>query len=241
MPTLHFDNYPSQNRQYFQFVTKVKQLLTNINIFLKWVEILILPCFFLFSLFFAFNLKPECISGLCNINWLDFNFGLLKWQYSDTLFNLIADFAMPFLTINGIVRIGLTFWINKKDGNFEWFFYLGLLGFILCYYFLSFNFESFAYIHAPGNKVFEESSIVEIILGGLVLSGFLVFRDKYNWDRASFFTKFRLLFYSIHLIICIVNVNFGIIFFVLSLPFQVMVDLRRQNHIHYNDPIWKQS
>lgn len=241
MSNIHFDNYPSQTSQTFQLIKKVKKVLSYFNAFLKWAEIIVLPCFLVFCLYFIFTLKPECITGQCGLNWLNFNFGLFHWQYSSNLFNFIADFAMPFLAIDGLIRIGLTFWINKKEGGFEWLFYLGLLGFALCYYFLSLNFESFAYIHAPGNKVSEESGVVEAILAGLILSGFLVFRDKYNWDRASFFTKFRLLFYSIHLIVCVVNINFGIILFLFSIPFQVIVDLRRRNHVHYSDPMWMEE
>jgi hypothetical protein len=238
MTNIHFDNYPSLTGQKYQFIKKVKKALAAVNVFLKWAEIVILPLFLIFCVYFTFTQKPGCIAGECNVNWLILNLGFSKAQYAGNLFNFIADYGMPFLAIDGLIRIGLTFWINKKEGNFEWLFYLGLLGFSLCYYFLSLNFESFAYIHAPGNKVSEEAPVVEAILAGLITSGFLVFRDKYNWDRASFFTKFRLLFYSVHLVVCVVNINFGIIFFLLSVPFQVIVDLRRRNHVHYIDPVW---
>lgn len=241
MSDIHFDNYTSLSGKQYLFIKKIKKLLCSVNVFLKWAEIVLLPVFFLFCIYFIFTQQSSCISLECNSKWLNLDLGFAKLQYSDTLFNFIADYGMPFLAINGLIRIGLTFWINKKDGNFEWLFYCGLVGFAFCYYFLSLNFESFAYIHAPGNKVSEESPVVEVILVGLVVSGFLVFRDKYNWDRASFFTKFRLMFYSIHLVFCIININFGIIFFLLSLPFQVIVDLRRRNHVHYSDPLWLQE
>jgi hypothetical protein len=241
MSNIHFDNYPSHTGKQYRFIRKVKKALAAINVFLKWAEIIILPAFLVFCIYFIFTQKSSCISGVCNVNWLNLNFGLFQLRYSDNLFNFIADYGMPFLAIDGLIRIGLTFWINKKEGGFEWFFYFGLVGFALCYYFLSLNFESFAYIHAPGNKVSEETLVVEAILAGLIVSGFLVFRDKYNWDRASFFTKFRLLFYSIHLVISVVNINFGIIFFLLSIPFQVIVDLRRRNHIHYQSPAWMEE
>jgi hypothetical protein len=238
MSNIHFDNYPSHIGKQYEFIKKVKKVFAKVNILLKWAEIVILPTFFLFCIYFFFAQKPECIAGICNLNWLNLDLGLFKLQYTGNLFNFIADYGMPFLAIDGLVRIGLTFWINKKEGGFEWLFYFGLIGFAFCYYFLSLNFESFAYIHAPGNKVSEEAPIVEAILAGIIASGFLVFRDKYNWDRASFFTKFRLLFYSIHLVVCVVNINFGIIFFLISIPFQVIVDLRRRNHVHYSDPLW---
>ena len=241
MSDIHFDNYPSQTGKQYQLIKKIKKAVSRINVVLKWAEIIILPTFLLFCIYFIFTQKSNCISGQCNINWLNIDFGLFRFYYSNNLFNFIADYAMPFLAIDGLLRIGLTFWINKKEGNFEWLFYLGLIGFALCYYFLSISFESFAYIHAPGNKVYEEAPIVEVILAGFIISGLLVFRDKYNWDRASFFTKFRLIFYSIHLVVCIVNINFGIIFFLLSIPLQLLVDLRRRNHIHYNDPLWMQE
>jgi hypothetical protein len=241
MSNIHFDNYPSRTGKQYRFIKSIKKFLSYINVSLKWVEIVVLPSFLIFCVYFIFTQKTGCITGDCNINWLNINVGFFKLQYSDNLFNFIADYGMPFLAIDGLIRIGLTFWINKKEGNFEWLFYLGLVGFAICYYFLSLNFESFAYIHAPGNKVSEEAPVVEAILAGLIASGFLVFRDKYNWDRASFFTKFRLLFYSVHLVICVVNINFGIIFFLLSIPFQLIVDLRRRNHIHYSDPIWTQE
>lgn len=238
MPNVHFDNYPSQTGKKYQFTRKIKKALASINLFLKWAEIVVLPVFLIFCFYFIFNQKPSCITSQCDFNWINLDIGAFRLRYSDNLFNFIADYGMPFLAIDGLIRIGLTFWINKKEGNFEWLFYLGLVGFALCYYFLSLNFESFAYIHAPGNKVSEEAPIVEAILSGLIISGFLIFRDKYNWDRASFFTKFRLLFYSIHLVVCVVNINFGIIFFLLSIPFQLIVDLRRRNHFHYNDSAW---
>lgn len=241
MSDTHFDNYPSRTGKQYQATVHLKKILARLNVVLKWAEIVVLPCFLLFCIYFFLTQKPQCISGVCDLNWLNLNLGLFRLQYSDNLFNFIADYAIPFLAIDGLIRIGLTFWINKKEGNFEWLFYLGLVGFAVCYYFLSLNFESFAYIHAPGNKVSEEAPVVEAILGGLIASGFLVFRDKYNWDRASFFTKFRLLFYSIHLIVCVVNINFGIIFFLLSIPFQVIVDLRRRNHVHYSNPLWMEE
>jgi hypothetical protein len=241
MSNIHFDNYPSQTGKQYRALIHLKKILAKVNSFLKWAEIVILPAFLIFCIYFIFNQKSGCISGECNVHWLNFNLGSFRLQYSDNLFNFISDYGMPFLAIDGLFRIGLTFWINKKEGNFEWLFYLGLVGFVLCYYFLSLNFESFAYIHAPGNKVSEEAPVVEAILAGLIVSGFLVFRDKYNWDRASFFTKFRLLFYSIHLVVCVVNINFGIIFFLLSIPFQLIVDLRRRNHVHYHDPMWMEE
>jgi hypothetical protein len=43
------------------------------------------------------------------------------------------------------------------------------------------------------------------------------------------------------LVVCVVNINFGIIFFLLSIPFQVIVDLRHRNHIHYTDPVWMEE
>jgi hypothetical protein len=241
MSNVHFDNYPSHTGKQYRALIYIKKILAKINSFLKWAEIIILPAFLAFCIYFILTQKSGCISGECGVNWLNLSLGSFKLQYSDNLFNFIADYGMPFLAIDGLIRIGLTFWINKKEGNFEWLFYLGLVGFALCYYFLSLNFESFAYIHAPGNKVSEEAPVVEAILAGLIVSGFLVFRDKYNWDRASFFTKFRLIFYSIHLIVCVVNINFGIIFFLLSIPFQLIVDLRRRNHVHYRNPMWMEE
>jgi hypothetical protein len=235
----HFDNIPSQfNDRSFKIKQQINKFLIPLNIFLKWAEIIFLPILLIFCIYFVFTQKPECISGNCGISWIDLNLGFFRLEYSQSLFNFIVDYAMPFLAIDGLVRIGLTFWINKKEGGFEWLFYLGLIGFAVCYFLLSRNFESFLYISSSSEKVFDEPIIVEFVLGCLILSGFLVFRDKYNWDRASFFTKFRLMFYSFHLVVCIININFGVLLFLISLPFQVTVDLRRKNHIHYDDSMW---
>jgi hypothetical protein len=242
MPESHFDNYNSQfNDKSYKIKKRITKFLVPLNVFLKVAEIIILPIFLIFCILFIFTKKPECISGICETSWIDINLGLFKLEYSQSLFNFIIDYAMPFLAIDGLLRIALTFWINKKEGKFEWFFYIGLVGFAACYFLLSQNYESFAYIHAPGTKVSAESSVVELILGVLVISGFMVFRDKYNWDRASFFTKFRLMFYSFNLVVAIANINFAILMFLISIPLQVLVDLRRRNHVHYHDPLWLQQ
>jgi hypothetical protein len=239
MSDVHFDNYPSELTGKAQKAkTQIKKALVKINVFLKWVEIVLLPVFLGYFIFLAFTQKTECISGLCQNSWLYLNLGLFQIEYSQSLFNFIIDYAIPFFAIDGLVRIGLTFWINKREGKFEWFFYAGLIGLASCYYLLSRFYESFAYIHAPGTNVSAESNVVELILAVLVVSGFMLFREKYNWDRASFFTKFRLMFYSFHLVVCIANINFGIILFLVSIPFQVLVDFRGRNHVHYHDPLW---
>lgn len=213
--------------------------LLKFNKFLKYLDFSLFIVFFSFFIWFITKIDNNCINTICTTKWLDLsNYGIMWAVYQDTFFSFFVKFVMPVFTTLGLLRVALTFFVNKKEGALEVFFYLGILIFGYSYILISQYASEFLYIYAPSNTVHPESGQVSSLLFLLIIGSLILFHDKKNWDRASFFTKIRLIFYCVLIVFCVININFGIVFFLVFTPFLMLIDLHKRNHIHYNHPKW---
>ena len=217
----------------------LKLFLFKINKFLKYLDFTLLLSFIIFFVWFILTIDNKCINIVCNTKWLDLSqYGLAWVIYEGTFFSFFLKFLLPIFTTLGLLRVGLTFFMNKREGFFEVFFYLGLLIFGYSYFLVSQFAQEFLYIYAPSNSVHPESGQVSSLLFLLIIGSLVLFKDKKNWDRSSFFTKIRLIFYCLLVVFCVININFGIVFFLVFTPILMVVDLNKTNHIHYRHPKW---
>ena len=199
---------------------KNKLILTNEV--LRYDEIALLSIFFSYFVFTLFRIDPICINSSCKSNL--FNLSLM---------NLVVVSALPIFIFLDIIRVLISFTINDHDKKIEAPFYAGLIGILITYLIFSFQHNDFFYIYAKNNDIQTEPVIVTIELIVFLVSGLLLLSKKRNWDKSVFFVKLRIIFFVLHLVILTVNINFGIVAFLISIPFLIFADLRLENHYHY--------
>ena len=199
---------------------KNKFILTNEV--LRFAEISLLSVFFVYFMFTVFRVDPICINSGC-INNL----------FQLSLMNLVVVSVLPIFIFFDIIRVLICFTINDHDQRIEAPFYTGLIGVLITYLIFSFQHNDFFYIYAKNNDIQTEPVIVTIELFIFLISGLLLLSNKRNWDKSVFFVKLRIIFFVLHLVILTVNINFGIVAFLLSIPFLIFADLRLENHYHY--------
>jgi hypothetical protein len=236
----------------------LRLFLAYTNRFLKYLDFTLSLCLLLLFTWFLVYIDGKCINTNCNIEWISLKpfenipdfintnipqlasfLSSLKIVYNGTFFELINKFFLSFFTTLGLIRVGLTFFLNKKEeGLLEGFFYGGLCIFAFCFLLITKNSDQFIYISAPNNTVHAESGVVTFTLILLISGALMLFKDKKNWDRASFFTKYRLIYYCILLVVFVINVNFGILLFLISIPVNMHIDMGKRNHLHYEHPKW---
>ncbi len=199
---------------------KNKLILTNEV--LRYAEIMLLSIFFLYFVFTVFRVDPICINTACTTNL--FNLSLM---------NLVVVSVLPLFIFVDTMRVLICFTINDHDKKIEAPFYAGLIGILITYLIFSFQHNDFFYIYAKNNDIQTEPVIVTIELIIFLVSGLLLLSKKRNWDKSVFFVKLRIIFFILHLVILTVNINFGIVAFLIAIPFLIFADLRLDNHYHY--------
>jgi hypothetical protein len=201
-------------------IPKNKLILTNE--ILRWVEILLLSIFFLYFIFTIFRINPVCINTDCAGN-------ILKLSLMD----FVVVTVLPIFVIFTAIRVIFNFTINDHDKRIEAPFYAGIFGIMVTYLIFAFRHQDFFYIYAKNSDIQTEPLIVTIELAVFLISGLLLLYKKRNWDKSVFFVKLRVIFFILHLIVMSVNINFGVVLFLLLIPFLIFVDLRLDNHYHY--------
>ena len=203
----------------FQF-PKNKLILANET--LRWAEVLLLSIFFVYFMFTVFRVDPICINTGCSSN-----------LFQMSLMNLVVVSVLPAFAFLDIIRVLICFTINDHDQRIEGPFYAGLIGILVTYLIFAFQHDDFFYIYAKNNDIQTEPVIVAIELFIFLMSGLLLLSNKRNWDKSVFFVKLRIIFFVLHLVLLTVNINFGIVAFLISIPFLIFADLRLENHYHY--------
>ncbi len=199
-----------------------KNKLILANEVLRWGEIISLFSFLVFFVFSVFRNDPICINAACNNS-----------LFKLSLMNLVVVSVLPIFVFFGTVRVLINFTINDHDKRIEAPFYAGLIGILLTYLIFSFQHNDFFYIYAKNSDIQTEPVIVTIELIVFLISGLLLLFKKRNWDKSVFFVKLRLIFFILHLVIMTVNINFGVVAFLISIPFLIWVDLKIDNHYHH--------
>lgn len=198
-----------------------KNKLILINEIFRFAEITLLSGFFLYFLFTIFRSDPICIASACSNNFL-----------AMSLMDLVVVIILPIFVSFGILRAIINYTINDHDKSIEVPFYTGLVGVLITYFIFSFQHNDFFFIYAKNTDIQTEPLVVTIELIVFLISGLLLLSKKRNWDKSVFFVKLRLIFLIIHLVIMTVNINFGVVAFILSIPFLIWTDLKIENHYH---------
>jgi hypothetical protein len=203
------------------FYQKSKNKLILINEIFRFAEILALTLFFLYFIFSLFRINPICIASGCASN-----------LFKISLMDLVVVSVLPVFVVFGVIRMLINYTINDHDRSIEIEFYGGLIGILASYLIFSFKHGDFFYIYAKNNDIQNEPLIVFVELIIFLISGLLLLSKKRNWDKSVFFVKLRAIFFIIHLVIMTVNINFGVVTFLISIPFLVWADLKLDNHYH---------
>lgn len=200
-------------------IPKNKLILTNE--ILRWVEIILLGIFFVYFSITLFRVDPICINTDCATN-----------LFKISLMDLVVVSVLPAFVFFGTIRVLINFTINDHDRRIELPFYAGLIGILITYLIFVFQHQDFFYIYAKNSEINTEPATVSIELIVFLVSGLLLLYKKRNWDKSVFFVKLRVIFFILHLVIMTVNINFGVVAFLLSIPFLILADLRLDNHYH---------
>jgi hypothetical protein len=198
-----------------------KNQLIRLNEILRFAEIILLSGFLLYFMFTVFRINPICIASGCSSN-----------LFTMSLMDLAVVTVLPIFVFFGVLRVLINFTINDHDKSIEIPFYTGLIGILITYLIFSFQHNDFFYIYAKNNDIQTEPLIVTVELIIFLISGLLLLSKKRNWDKSVFFVKLRVIFFVIHLVIMTVNINFGVVAFLLSIPFLIWTDLKIDNHYH---------
>jgi hypothetical protein len=198
-----------------------KNQLILANEILRFAEIILLSGFFLYFIFIIFRIDPICIASACSNN-----------LFKLSLMDLVVVSVLPIFVLIGVFRVLISFTINDHDKSIEAPFYIGLTGILITYLIFSFQHNDFFYIYAKNNDIQSEPVVVTIELIIFLISGLLLLSKKRNWDKSVFFVKLRLIFFIIQLVIMTVNINFGVVAFLISIPFLIWADLKIDNHYH---------
>jgi hypothetical protein len=198
-----------------------KNKLILINEFLRFAEIILLSGFLIYFISTIFRVDPICIASACSTNFLNIS-----------LMDFVVVSILPVFITFGILRIIINFTVNDHDKSIESSFYLGLIGILITYLIFAFRHKDFFYIYAKNTDIQSEPLVVTIELIVFLISGLLLLSKKRNWDKSVFFVKLRLIFLIIHLVIMTVNINFGVVAFLFSIPFLIWADIKFDNHYH---------
>ncbi len=199
----------------------------NLNILttiFRYIESVILLTFFCFFLFVVINYQSLCLTSDCIPENLNF-FGV-----RNNIYNLTLALIIPLFSIIGVARILINVAINKTGKIRPAGFIIGLILVIICHFIFAQYSKEFIYIYSTKN-IISESPIVTTQIFLLLVSVLLTFGNKIIWDQSSFFVKSRLVFYFLNLLVLLLNINYGILFFIVMIPGLAITDIMNAPHM----------
>jgi hypothetical protein len=197
---------------------KPQPLATKVGDFLLWTEVFGSLGFWLWFLIMVFSLKTPCINSVCrNTLLIDGN-----------LYNTVLRYILPLLSLIGIVRVGFDFFVNHKSQGWGFSFYLGLVGLHLSYLLFGLESRQFLFFYDK-NEVLTDSVYITWELVFLVCTSFVLFRTKIVWDKSTFFIKTRAMYYFLHIVLMLTNINLGLLSLLFFIPFLIYIDLSRRS------------
>jgi hypothetical protein len=190
----------------------------------RYIESVILLGFFGFFFWVVTKFDNLCVTGDCAAQTFSM-FGL-----DNSLYGLTLGIVIPLFSVIGIIRIIINIAINRTSKIRPAGFVVGLMLVILSHFIFSIYAKDFVYIYNTKDIVNESPIIttqIFVILAAVILS----FGNKAIWDQSSFFVKSRLVFYFVNLLILLLNINIGILFFVAAIPGLAITDILRAPHV----------
>ena len=205
-----------------------QKIAFNLAKILKWIEF---PLFFVSIVWFVYMaiiLDQSCINTICRSNQL----------IDGNLYNTTIKYVLPVLAILGIFRLGLNFFANHIESDMQdrkhWSFYLGLIGLVASYCVLGNFSKDFLYFNNKAEVQVDSLYVVyELILFGV--SSFLLLKNKIVWDKMTFFGKIRLFYYLFEMVLLLINLNLGVLTFMLFAPFLIVADWFYRIHINWSE------
>jgi hypothetical protein len=200
-----------------------KKFANYFLLFFRYLEPMFLLFYFGFFFWVVINNQDLCLNPQCDSKIISF------LGYQNTIYGLTLGLIIPLFSIIGVVRILVNVAVNKTTQIRPVKLILGLILVIISHFIFAFFSKEFIYIYSTKNIV-AESPIVTIQIFLILLGALFAFGNKTIWDQSSFFVKFRLVFYFLNLLVLLLNINYGILFFITFIPAMAITDIMRSPH-----------
>jgi hypothetical protein len=199
-----------------------KNQLNQISRFLQILEIPLVFVSIVWLIYFGITLENSCITGICRSTPF----------IQGNLYNTALSLVIPILAFVGLTRLSLNYAQTHSDTKKSLSFHLGIVSLFCGYLILSFFSKDFLYFNNK-NEVQVDSLYLLYEIATLGISSIILLRDKKVWDTLTFFSKIRLFFYLFSAVLILINLNFGILIFLILTPVLLFIDKFKQAHISW--------
>jgi hypothetical protein len=205
-----------------QIQTTWQKKLSKFNQQLHWLEIPLVLTSLVWFIYLGATLENACITGVCRSHPL----------IQGNLYNTSIAYVIPVLAMVGLIRVAINYNITPSDNRKSQSFYLGIIFLLTGYINLAIFSKEFLYFNNK-NEVQVDSVYLLVELGFLAIASAILLRDKKVWDLLTFFSKIRLFYYLLVIVIMVINLNLGVILFFILTPGIMYIDRFKQSHTNW--------